>query len=227
MNVEMTAQFSHATRNSLNREISVSSAIMHLLKGRCPPAVFRFIVTILVRIPVKRFTEWSLAHVGKEVFKFIPSGADTNSPVSIMLKTASLWIRAALNHSRPCLVRGRKLFAAVATNTRMSVGYKSGFRKLTSQAATRTRFPIFEETIVHFDFVSTFTKTKTAMGEPPARKPKRWGFANYSKTLKLLADQISFSRHNVMALCLAAAFGYRPDVCRDSFMPQFEAGVNT
>ncbi len=199
---------------------------MHLLKVRCPSAVSWFVVAVLVRVPVNCFARWSLAHIGKEVCKFIPPGADRNSPTAIMLKTESLWIRAALNHSRPCLVRGRKLFAAVATNTRMSVGYKSGFRKLSPQAAARTRSPLFEENIVHFNFVSTFTKTKTAMAELTARKPQRWSFANYSKALKFLADQISFGRHNVMALCLAAASGYRPDVCRDSFVPDFQKGVN-
>jgi hypothetical protein len=70
-----------------------------LLRGG-PTAVARFVVAVVVDA-INRKSIGPLAHVGKELFKRIPSSAYRNSPSSIVLKVLTAWIGASFNHSSP------------------------------------------------------------------------------------------------------------------------------
>jgi len=161
--VKLAAKFFHARGYSINRENSIRVHILHLLNVRCPSAVSRLVISIIVWISINGFSDWTSAHISKEVLKRFPSLTYQNSFSSVMFKTSSFWICTPLNHAHPSLI-GRTCWA------RMSM---SGV-----------------------------------------------GDCNFRPMFNTLC------RHNVMALCSAAAFGYWPDVCRDLFLPPLMIGVN-
>lgn len=87
----------------------IVSAISRLFFFSCPSAIFRFIITVIFRIPVKTVLfRRRISHVGVKFLKGLPSLADFYSTSSIF------WMRfASLNHAAPCSIDLRSAFPMI------------------------------------------------------------------------------------------------------------------
>lgn len=82
------------------RQNSCGSLVSSLLFHRCPTAIARFVVAVVV-LAFNSHPSWTLTHVGKEVSEVSPSLADGDSPAAVMFERFAVWIAAPLNHRVP------------------------------------------------------------------------------------------------------------------------------
>lgn len=90
-------------------------AITCLLGVRCPTAITRFVVTIIVDA-VKCGSCWAFTHINKKILKFHPPIAHLNTPSAIPFKAARVYTGAPRNHTLPSFVFGLAE-SAVLTNS--------------------------------------------------------------------------------------------------------------
>ena len=76
------------------------ASILRLLLWRCPAAISRRVVSVVVDA-IKRFAFWTSAHVGKKVFVLTPSTADADAATAISMISGVVGVFAALEHGRP------------------------------------------------------------------------------------------------------------------------------
>jgi hypothetical protein len=72
------------------------------------PAAISWLVISVIVDAVQRGFWRPFTHVGEEVVECSPAFAKGDSPTSVILKSVSLWIGAALLHSNPRLIGSRK-----------------------------------------------------------------------------------------------------------------------
>lgn len=97
---QFRAPFRDIHRLPFECQADVATSIVGLSLTSSPFAVIRLVVAIVVTT-LKRLLSRTLAHVGKEVFKLLPSRADHDAASSIVSKLRAAWIRAARNHALP------------------------------------------------------------------------------------------------------------------------------
>jgi hypothetical protein len=109
----------------------------------------------------------------------------------------------------------------------MAMHKVSSPNRLFPKATAGCNFSAFQMGIQNLFLVAAIAKAKAVGKRLSAGHSSGWRVCDYGKSCESATDQGYFNRHNVMALCSAAASGYRPDVCRDSFVLDFQEGVNT
>lgn len=99
----------------------VISFISGLFRWRCPAAISRFVIAIIVNAIDGMLRRRPRSHVGVEVFKtFEPSLADVDAASPVYRKFLVLWIVAFIMQSRPSRVLGR--FAHAVRQSVLVVG---------------------------------------------------------------------------------------------------------
>lgn len=78
----------------------IRPSIERLLFICCPAAVRRLIVAVVVN-SIKCFSNWTMTHIFKKVFKLFPTLTDCNSPASIIFPIFAPWISAPVYYSIP------------------------------------------------------------------------------------------------------------------------------
>lgn len=98
----MPCQFCHSVFFSLIYKYHICTAIIGLLLFRCPTAISRFIVSIIIRPTVESIISWwPFTHVIKEILESKPAITDFYSQFLIMLISRIRWICAPRNHIMP------------------------------------------------------------------------------------------------------------------------------
>lgn len=81
------------------------ASILRLLFTRCPPAVARFVVTVVV-YPLQRQALRPLTHVGKEVLeRMAPAATHSNAATTVVLPRPIIGIGTTLAHGEPNPIR--------------------------------------------------------------------------------------------------------------------------
>jgi hypothetical protein len=89
---------------------SLFPSIPHLLAARCPAAVPRFVVAIIVDTVQRMNFGWALSHIDQEIRKRVPPTlADNNSASAITMVHRLAGIPAPAIHIEPCSIF-RRLF---------------------------------------------------------------------------------------------------------------------
>ncbi len=83
------------------RKIAVVSFIDGLFCSRCPSAIGRLIVAVIVDTFNRMVFGWSLAHVCNKVFKTLPSGANRNPATAVVTKRFIFGVFTSLSHAAP------------------------------------------------------------------------------------------------------------------------------
>jgi len=209
----------------MNRKDSVSSSIMHLFKHGSPSAVGGIIISIIIH-SLNRHIVWPISHVFKKIRKAQPPFTNTNAPSSVVSEMPAGRVHASLNHGRPCSICGRELPATVSTDRRMSVLCELFGHKEVMPATAGRSVSASNGSRSNLNYLSAIAFTETPSFQITARGSCRRNVLYNFEASKCSSDDAYFCRHNVMALCLAAAFGYWPNVCRDSFLTPTDHGVN-
>ena len=74
--------------------------VVSLLSMSCPAAITWLVVTVVVDA-VERQSLLRIPHIGKEVFKVLPSRADHDSAATIAVVSGVAGARASINHVLP------------------------------------------------------------------------------------------------------------------------------
>ena len=80
--------------------VSWASTVTRLL-GTSRPSAIRALIAFVIIIPLKRQVGWSLAHVSKEVFEFMPSPAYFYSTSAIILVPIARGLVTSGDHRLP------------------------------------------------------------------------------------------------------------------------------
>jgi hypothetical protein len=106
--------FGEGTCAPIQNQHDVCSTIAVLLFGRCPTAISRFVVTVVVDAieRVKRTSTfarslWTFAHVCKEILKRLPTFANDDAAHPVIRPTQVIGVRTSADHRRPCSVFSR------------------------------------------------------------------------------------------------------------------------
>lgn len=78
----------------------VAKSVIGLLFVRCPPAIRRFVISIIVD-PVQRCTFWARSHIRIKLHKIVPFRHDLNPPAAIAVIMGSPKIITATAHQTP------------------------------------------------------------------------------------------------------------------------------
>ena len=129
-----------------------SAGVVLLLLYRCPPAIFRRVVAIVVDAVNRVIGGRFFAHIRKKVRKGIyPFITDSNTPASVIMKTFVIFVATAVFHAHPNRVK-------MMISKAMSRNY---FSKLFfGQATTRKNLFCFEVTGASNRFTATSTNTE-------------------------------------------------------------------
>lgn len=88
-----------------------------LLTSSRPPAIFRAIVSIVIKSINGVQRTWTSAHILEKVFKRVhPSIANSNAPSSIMHPSIKSWICASFSHLAPSFILNCFAFAVSSSN---------------------------------------------------------------------------------------------------------------
>jgi hypothetical protein len=85
------------------------AAIGSLFFGRCPAAIARLVIPIIVWVAIKRAACWALAHIGKKVLKQMPALAHCDPAGSIIMEGMIGEIKTPVEHSLPAFVGPRRV----------------------------------------------------------------------------------------------------------------------
>ena len=200
-----------------------SGAFISSLFYRSSPATISRLVVAVVVDTINALSGWSFSHIGKKVFKFVPSLANCNSTASVVLPVGRVGVGASAPNVLPSSVHNgirRPLAMAV------SGGCLTGAFSL--KTAARTCMAASQ--IIHegFCFVSAITEAKEFSVDSSAGMNSCGKFLDYSKALKPFADQVEFSSHNDGQFIVVSSGG-RPATTGarcDYFIPLMEGGVN-
>jgi hypothetical protein len=113
-----------------------SSCVSHLFRSCCPSAVSGLVVAVVVDA-VNRKAKRLLAHVGKEVFKDLPSFANHYPSTAVMLETLPIRIGASGMHSSPCNPRLAGLVVDGVAVDKYSLPKQFSIQAITGTAPTR------------------------------------------------------------------------------------------
>ena len=80
------------------------AGVVGLLFARCPAAVARLVVPIVIDALQRVLWRGLVAHIGVKVFKLAPAFADANAAPSVPLKVLMLWIIAPMKHRIPSVM---------------------------------------------------------------------------------------------------------------------------
>lgn len=98
-------QFNEQQTFALVLDINIIAAVTTLLNGGRPAAVARLVVTVVIRMPVKRmFERWSLAHILKEIPKFVPTLAHFDPAPAVPIPAFASRIFTTLAHLLPNII---------------------------------------------------------------------------------------------------------------------------
>lgn len=168
-----------ASRHASESEYSVSAGISRLLSSCSPSAVSRFVIAVLVGVPIQTQSFGTLPHVLQEINEVPPSFAHGNSSSSVRREKGGIGICASLDHILPTCVCS----AVSLTVNRISVP---------SEAPTRSGVPTTKCFISNFYFAPTLTLAQT-----PAMLFSGGKVLNDKKPSKCLTFKgYSFARHN-------------------------------
>lgn len=82
-----------------------AAAVGCLFMLRCPAAIARLIITVVVD-PINRGAFRPLTHIGKKVLKNLPSRSNGNAAPSIIVKRRVLGVATPISHRRPSAPSG-------------------------------------------------------------------------------------------------------------------------
>ena len=133
---------------------SVAAAISLLSFVVSPPAVFWTVWAIVIDAINRISALWTSTHVGKKVFKFLPTFANFYSSAAVVLKRFILLISTTTFNGAPCIPLTANLFFSSHAMTQMA------FPLATAACASS----VSQGGSVNGDFLAANTKT-----EPPAR----------------------------------------------------------
>jgi hypothetical protein len=219
-NLKVISQFRQAPGNTANGENTVTPLVSGLLLEGLPPDISRFVALGIIN-PSDGQSQWFFSNIGKKVLKLLPSLANCDSPATIVRPVSTIRIPASTQNSFPGRVCSRS-----ASTRRMTMRKRCFSCHFSLKASTGACVSTSQVVGEGFNPVSAIALTQAPTIACSARMNSWRKFFDHSKALKSITDLAIFGRHNVMALCSAAAFGYRPDVCRDSFLPLSTGGVN-
>lgn len=133
----------------------VDSPIVHLLFSRCPAAIARFVVAVVIN-PIKRHPLWLNAHIFKEVSKAIqPSIADRNTTPTVVREKFIAWVKASLFDTTP------RIISLASRKTSFCISYMEYFcslsRLLIAKTTARLNFSINKMVIAYFFRFATIT----------------------------------------------------------------------
>jgi hypothetical protein len=144
-------------------------SVVRLLFGRSPTAISRRIRPIVFDA-IQRTLGWTLAHIGKEIFKSKPAFANGDAATAIKFEIMRFWVVAARKHLRPRLMSARLLFSSLVTMLRVQAPTRfdmpisqinaSDICGLAAIALAEPRRPSFYVCSTAFDYGKT-VKTKT------------------------------------------------------------------
>lgn len=97
---EVLAGIENAPREIPHDNHFCSSGVSHLFGARGPAAVVRLVVAVVVD-SLKRESRRLLAHVAKKVYELLPSFADLNAAITVVLELLVVRIRTPLQHCAP------------------------------------------------------------------------------------------------------------------------------
>jgi len=98
------------------REVLTAIVLLHL--ARCPAAIARFVISVVVNAVNRVFRSWAASHIFKEIEEgFIPPVTDGNSAPSVVFEEWVFGIATAIAHGKPGIVLGL---------SRSTVGVKIG-----------------------------------------------------------------------------------------------------
>lgn len=213
----MFAKLRHAAGDSLKREDAIPSGVAPLFQWSSPFHVSGLIALAVVNA-LKRFALRPLAHVVQEILKGHPPVTDTNAAFPVVLKGEAIRVCASLNHRGPTMVGRREFPATVTPNGRVPMLCELPAHLGIMVAPTRSGVSRTKTATGDLDNLSAFALAFAPSDQCSRRYSSRRKFPNHFELSKGLSQDRYCSRHNVMALCSAAGFGYRPNARCASFM---------
>jgi hypothetical protein len=105
-NAELCGPISRAKSLIAERQKDVGSTVASLFESRCPSAVARLVIAVVVNA-LKCQLRRGFSHIGKKIFVSSPSVANRNPATSIGGIFLFIRIKAALAHAHPQAMRSR------------------------------------------------------------------------------------------------------------------------
>ena len=133
------APLNQASLASSHRNIAVAGPVLLLLSRRCPAAIARLVVPIIVDT-VEAGARRALPHVGKEVLEAIPALTDADTPASVAGVLRVVGVKTPLPHRAPDNVCAPPR----SPGLRLAVLRVSGRRGRALQTAARARVPVHQ-----------------------------------------------------------------------------------
>jgi len=170
LDANLSGPICHCFGNSVPCDEPIGSHVISLLSGARPSTVSRFVVAVLIWIPIKRIAVWSLTHVGAESNKaVVPSVADFNSSTTIQAILVALGVIAAISTTQPSGVLGC-LFAVLAATA--SVLVITDRPPLVIQTATTASSTVHEAVAVDAYFLSAVASAQPVKTVAAIRGPR-------------------------------------------------------
>lgn len=113
MNPQEFSPFGQYSRDAVERHRAIVRLVASLLFACSPTAVARRVVLCGV-LPVESCIRWTFSHVGKEVFKLVPSFADSNAFVVVLPADFGFSVLASLDHRHPSSISRRQPASGVS-----------------------------------------------------------------------------------------------------------------
>jgi hypothetical protein len=123
----------------IREPLAITPIATLLFLGR-PFAIRWFVVSIII-YPIYALLCWTCSHVGKEIFKFLPSLADFDASATVVFIICGFWIFTSLAHGYPTAMAG--IFAHSMSNIS---GAPTAFFAFKLTSVSPVFFPVITQT---------------------------------------------------------------------------------
>lgn len=198
------SQFRHVRCNSVYGENPASACIFHLLHSCFPFAISGFVISIVVYSSDCKSSRF-FSHVGKKIFKRVPSFTNGNPPSTISVVVLSSRVLAPRKHGCPTIVSSRKgfIFGVAVCETGRFIAFPS-------EASTGTLVSVSKNSAIRDDCFPAFTNTNNSCSRFSVFISGGSGVGNHFKSSKCSSDKAYFSGHNDVTSLLLSRGG-RPN----------------
>ena len=102
-NLDFPGPLVQSLRFTIERQFSIRACVISLLKGACPTAVVRFVISVVV-FSIQTLSGRRFSHVGVKVFEGQPSFTHNDSSTSVIFRLPNVRIMASSHHRFPQIV---------------------------------------------------------------------------------------------------------------------------